>query len=246
MVLSQKESEECADLLKKSVLLKYCSTEELRILSKQMTKRTHKKGEVLMEEGKPQQNMFVIAGGSAVREKVFPDGTVHVVDTQLGGHTVGSLHVMNKDPAFATTRCTSDVTTYELTADKLNEVFYANPKFAWNVAYSLTMEVRHHTRTLRTPLLEQRPKQTPIMAISIAAGVESFYRSALNALLNQRLTGVKMGSLFPNMHIQLPTRIVYINGFKGLRGYLDKMVSCVFTLLSWSGSTRHIPISNSC
>jgi hypothetical protein len=37
--------------------------------------------------------------------------------------------------------------------------------------------------------LEQHPKKTPFMAISVAAGIESFYRAALNALLNQQLTG---------------------------------------------------------
>lgn len=58
----------------------------------------------------------------------------------------------------------------------------------------------------------------------MAAAIESFYRAALNAYLNQKLTGVKMTTLFPNMHIQTPTRIVYINGFKAIRQYLDNMV----------------------
>jgi len=88
------------------------------------------------------------------------------------------------------------------------------------------MEIRSHTKSHRTPLLQQTgPKQTPVYAVSIAAGVESFYRSALNAILNQQLTGVKMVSLFPNMEIQLPTRILYINGFKGIRAYLDTNVN---------------------
>ncbi len=62
------------------------------------------------------------------------------------------------------------------------------------------------------------------MAISAAAGVESFYRAALNAVLNQQLTGQKAPTLFPNMHIQVPIRIMYINGFKGIRSLLDNNV----------------------
>jgi hypothetical protein len=53
--------------------------------------------------------------------------------------------------------------------------------------------------------------------------VESYYRSALNSILNYRLTGVK-AALFPNMHVQVPTRVLYINGFKGLRALLDRHV----------------------
>eukprot|EP01118_Nematostelium_gracile_P003337 TRINITY_DN1381_c0_g1_i1.p1 TRINITY_DN1381_c0_g1~~TRINITY_DN1381_c0_g1_i1.p1 ORF type:complete len:278 (+),score=73.11 TRINITY_DN1381_c0_g1_i1:186-1019(+) len=86
------------------------------------------------------------------------------------------------------------------------------------------MEIRTHTKAQRTPLLEQQSKRTPVWAVSAAAGVESFYRSALNAVLNQHLTGTPLVTYFPNMHVQFPTRILYINGFKGLRAYLDSVI----------------------
>ena len=57
-------------------------------------------------------------------------------------------------------------------------------------------------------------------AICTAAATESFYRSALNAMINAKLTG-KMGGLFPNMHVQTPMRVTYILGFKTVRYYLD-------------------------
>jgi hypothetical protein len=41
--------------------------------------------------------------------------------------------------------------------------------------------------------------------------------------MNARLSG-QWGKLFPNMHIQLPARVLYINGFKGLRQFLDQSV----------------------
>jgi len=223
MSLNPKEEEEAIQLLKQSVILRRCTDDQLKKLAKGLVKKTYKKGDILSKEGEPQMKMFVLANGSAVREKTV-GGQVHQIDTHMGGHTVGSLHIMNKDPSFATTRCITDVTAYELSSDYLNNCFAKDPQFAFNVAYSLTMEIRFHTRNQRTPLLEQRPKTTPIYAVTLAAGVESFYRSALNALLNQHLTGIKMVSLFPNMHIQMPTRIIYINGIKGLRTYLDANV----------------------
>jgi len=223
MSLNPKEEEEAIQLLKQSVILRKCTDDQLKKLAKGLVKKTYKKGDILSKEGEPQMKMFVLANGSAVREKTV-GGQVHQIDTHMGGHTVGSLHIMNKDPSFATTRCITDVTAYELSSDYLNNCFAKDPQFAFNVAYSLTMEIRFHTRNQRTPLLEQRPKTTPIYAVTLAAGVESFYRSALNALLNQHLTGIKMVSLFPNMHIQMPTRIIYINGIKGLRTYLDANV----------------------
>eukprot|EP00055_Hartaetosiga_balthica_P010226 m.43059 g.43059 ORF g.43059 m.43059 type:complete len:327 (-) comp7087_c0_seq4:38-1018(-) len=63
----------------------------------------------------------------------------------------------------------------------------------------------------------------PWKATALAASMESFYRSGLNALINRRLTGAKM-PFFPSMHVQIPTRIAYITGFKAVRQYIDKTI----------------------
>jgi len=225
MPLSPEDAQECINSLRVSTALKYCKDEDLQKLSDAMEKKVYKHGDILSHEGQPQTQMFVIAKGSVRREKTALDGSVHHIDTHMGGSTVGTLHIMNQDPSYATSICNADdCVAYTLSSDKFNNMFKSNPRFAWDVAYSLTVEVRKHTRAQRTPLLEQHPKKTSVTAVSLAAGIESFYRAALNAVLNQRLTGVKMVSLFPNMHIQVPTRIVYINGFKGLRARLDSAV----------------------
>jgi len=224
MGLTPEEEKECISLLRRSVVLRHCTDDQLRVLAKEARKKVYGKGQILSQEGEPQKKMFVLSSGSVIREKTDEKGQVHQIDTMMGGYTVGSLHVINKDPSYATSKCASEVTAYEISADVFNDYFMKDPYFAFNVAYSLTKEVRTHTKSHRTPLLHQHAKQTPIWSISAAASIESFYRSALNAILNQQLTGVKMQSLFPNMHIQLPTRVVYINGFKGLRSYLDKTI----------------------
>jgi hypothetical protein len=64
-------------------------------------------------------------------------------------------------------------------------------------------------------------QQIPFFATSIGASIDSFYRSAMNSILNAQLTN-KKGSLFPNMHIQMPVRIFYLNGIKNLRVFIDQ------------------------
>ena len=75
----------------------------------------------------------------------------------------------------------------------------------------------------RTPMFQQTADGLPVFAICCASATESFYRSALNAMINAKLTG-KMGGLFPNMHVQLPMRVSYILGFKTVRYLLDEKV----------------------
>eukprot|EP00050_Salpingoeca_kvevrii_P017623 m.66818 g.66818 ORF g.66818 m.66818 type:complete len:358 (-) comp7642_c0_seq1:518-1591(-) len=67
------------------------------------------------------------------------------------------------------------------------------------------------------------PTFNPLVATSAAAFTESFYRSAMNSFLNFRLSGVKT-PLLPQMHVQIPIRIMYINGFKQMRAYVDRNV----------------------
>jgi hypothetical protein len=63
----------------------------------------------------------------------------------------------------------------------------------------------------------------PWAATTAAASVEVFYRSALNSKINQVLTGART-ALFPQMHVQLPVRVAYINGFKALRVIIDDRI----------------------
>lgn len=217
------QRKECLDLLKQSTLLKYCSEENLQPLLNRCERKVYKKGEILLKQGEPSLAMFVIANGDVTRERLI-NNQLHHIDTHKCGTTVGSLHLIREDPVYATAKVTSDeVVTYTLKSKDLRELVHSNPKLAEDIIYSLTREIRTYTKAQRTPLLEQHPKQTPYFAVSIAAAVESFYRSSLNSMLNYRLTGVR-GSLLPNMHIQLPTRIIYINGFKGIRQYLDSQI----------------------
>lgn len=74
------------------------------------------------------------------------------------------------------------------------------------VIYSLQREVRGLSKIAgRTPLTRQKspPGANPIVATSIAAGVEAFYRSGMNAYINSHLMGTKVAKLFPDMHVQV-------------------------------------------
>lgn len=112
---------------------------------------------------------------------------------------------------------------YEMPRQRLLQLLHARPDIAIQIGSSLSDEVRTSSKKYATPLLEQKQQQLDVTAVMIAAGIESYYRSALNAQINRVLTGVK-GEWFPNMHIQVPVRIAYIAGFKGLRTLLDNRV----------------------
>lgn len=77
----------------------------------------------------------------------------------------------------------------------------------------------------------QDPKPNSFFGSTLGAVIESYYRSSLNSWLNAKLTGKPPASMFPMFHIQIPTRVIYINGFKVTReGYV--LAVGYFVLLS--------------
>jgi hypothetical protein len=137
----------------------------------------------------------------------------------------GSLYVLRGDPAFGSIQCdTNTVTVYELSGAALRALLHDHSKMSEEALYGLSREVRESSKVMRTPLFEQSAtKRPPFLATSVAASIECFYRSFMSSLMLEKLTGQKTPR-FPTMHIQMPTRVLYINGFKGIRYYLDNNV----------------------
>ena len=184
-----------------------------------------KRNEDIAVQNAPPDSFHVVAEGETTRLRTDEEGKCHKVDTHhCGPATVNSLHVVEGVPAYATARCVSEnCRTFAVQRDALLRLLDEDKTLAKDMISSLSRKVRARTKTLRTPLMEQKTKEFRFAHVSIAAAVESYYRSALNSLLNQRLSGVK-ASLFPNMHIQVPVRVAYISGFKSLRTLIDNNV----------------------
>jgi len=187
--------------------------------------------QVLCIQGEPQTSAIIVVEGSVARLRLINDQLHQMATMGSSGSsaTIGMLHLIREERSFSTVRAVSDGACFRLQADVLRELLEESPEFSQEVIFSLCKEVRSHTRMSRTPLFMQSGKAMPAeplpwFAVSCAAAIESFYRSGLNAYLNAQLSGQPRGKLFPDMHIQLPTRILYINGFKGLRHILDSRV----------------------
>ncbi len=124
-----------------------------------------KKGDLMLVQDEPTQEMYVITRGSVVR--IREEEREHEFET-LGAKgssaTVGALHLLNKERYYATVRrrppprprarrpaarrraaplpqvrCTSDVTAFALTSEQLHELL-DNSAFAREVIFALTKE----------------------------------------------------------------------------------------------------------
>ena len=222
--LSEREIREAATLLSGGAMFRACSYDTLRGIAATMTRCEFDREDLIVEEGTASSHLHVLTKGQVIRLHTI-EGVQHQIDTDQCGTTISSLHLLNKERVYASAKCIDEkCVTYALSSEMLNQHVMSNPVLSREIISGLAEEVRSKTKSMRTPLLAQHPKplkQLPI--ISVAAGIESYYRSALNSMINARLTGHK-APLFPYMSVQVPTRVLYINGLKGIRQYLDHAV----------------------
>lgn len=215
-------SDDCVKYAGSCGVFAQCTEPTLRKICARAKAVAYPKGAIVYHQGDTQTEMLVVAEGRVESSKVI-NGQVHVLGTATEGMSVGANHAIAQDPAAVSCRCVTPVRGYTLQSDALSEVL-DDRVASREVIVSLSKEIRRQAALLQTPLFEQHAKPTPYFAISAAATLESFYRSAMNSLLNARLTGQPVASLFPNMGMQIPTRVVYINGFKGIRHLTEKHI----------------------
>jgi|LauGreDrversion4_1035100.scaffolds.fasta_scaffold72994_1 CRP-like cAMP-binding protein len=224
--LSASSTHEAIAGLRKSTMFKFCSEESLTLIASKMRRVDLRKNEVIYYQGDPTTEMFIITRGAVSRTRL--ENNREHEHNNLGAQgseaTIGGLHLLLSDPYYSTVRCTQDTTCYALSSVQFHELVKDNPTLAKEIIYALAKDVLAQQVVMRTALLSQSaPKSqmdAPLLTAlytSVGATVESFYRSALNAQLNATLTGQPVAAYFPQMHVQLPLRVAYINGFKGLR-----------------------------
>ncbi|DBA00307.1 TPA: hypothetical protein N0F65_001502 [Lagenidium giganteum] len=213
---------ECVEAAASCGIFSLCSEATLRKICARAKAVTFPRGRVVYEQGQPQEEMLIVAQGKVESSKEI-NGQVHVLGTSSAGMSVGANHALRRDPSAVSCRCVTPVAGFAVQSSHLDELI-DDSTAARELIHSLSKEIRRQAALLQTPLFEQHAKPTPYFATSVAAALESFYRSAMNSLLNARLTGQPVVSLFPNMSMQIPTRVVYINGFKGIRHFMEKNV----------------------
>ena len=227
------ESRKRAKLLEqmeKTTMFRRLTPSQREKISEYFTPVEFSRGQVLQLQGEPQERALIVVDGTVSRQRLIGD-QMHIVGS-LGASgsasTVGMLHLIKREPSFATLKALSTGTAYQITAIDLEHVLREDPDLALGVIAGLCEEIFQETsaRSNQTPLFLQKGHKLPAeplpwFAVTCASAVESFYRSGMNALINASLTGKPRAALFPNMHVQVPVRVLYINGFKGIRYMLD-------------------------
>lgn len=161
-----------------------------------MTPIDFKRGDILMHQNSKQENAFVIVEGQVTRKRLVRDQvhTIGPLGYRGSQESIGMLHLLEEEPTYSTVIASTDGVAFILPAPTLRGLLEKDHVLSNQVIHSLVVELRHQTYVERTPLFLQQGKdlkRNPLnfFAVSVAASIESFYRSGLNAILISQLTG---------------------------------------------------------
>jgi hypothetical protein len=206
---------QAARALSRTVMLAQVPENYLTELAKHARRVEYPRGALIVREGVFEDNDAIVIAEGEIRRWAAIDGRKHAVDT-FDRNSIGMLHLYNRHAARFNAECDTPVVAYHIDRTSFDKLLCENPEFCRCVIQAMTEYVREHCFILSTPLFDQRQPAASITATSLGASIDAFYRSAMNNLINERVTGVR-GAFFPNMHIQIPARVIYINGLKQVR-----------------------------
>jgi CRP-like cAMP-binding protein len=209
------------EALQHTVIFNGAEEADLNFLADRMERVDFKRGHLIVREGSEMTDAYIIYSGD-VRRFVTESGKLFVVST-FCPRSIGLLHFYNRsrDSRF-NAECLTDVVAFRLKRKDMDQALELRPNLAKSMIRDLSFYIRTNTRHTSTPLFEQRSYNISIVATSLAAMCESFYRSAMNNLINYRINGT-LGTWFPRMEVQIPARMIYINGLKQIRTQLDNV-----------------------
>ena len=223
--MSKDDTRSCERILSRCEMFQKVPPPLISQVVRNMTTRIVNKNEKFVLQGQPVDSFHLLESGEIRRKTVDKQGRSHNVEFAIKAQSINTMRVISGETSFSTVKCVSEqCKLYEMKRDVFLKMLEQNPELSTKILEGVCEQLRIGSKTFATPLLEQQNKDdVNVPAVAIAAGIESYYRSALNSMLNARLTGVK-SDWFPNMHLQVPTRIAYIVGFKALRSALDQHV----------------------
>ncbi|KAL7570608.1 hypothetical protein ACA910_014885 [Epithemia clementina (nom. ined.)] len=225
--LTPEDAVACAKILENCEMFQKVPPELLVTVVDRMTVRHVNQNEKFVFQGQPCDRFYLLEQGEIVR-KHFDEasGKKHVVKFEMKASSINTMRILSGAPYHNTISCVSKggCKLYEMKRTDFIDLLKRNPDLSIYIADGLSEALKQGSKKFVTPLLEQQQQDLNVPVVAIAAGIESYYRSALNAQLNAQLSGVKSPQWFPNMHVQVPVRIAYITGFKGLRAMLENWV----------------------
>lgn len=134
--------------LKKISLFKDLTNDELKKVSKLIKEKTFGKGEVILEEGSPQQGLHIIVTGKVGISRKTMDGNKQVLAVLKKNGFLGELSCLDGRSHSATAEALMKTHLLIIRKADMDRLFNKNPRAAYKIVRNIAIEISHIVRNM--------------------------------------------------------------------------------------------------
>ena len=150
---SDEERSEIMRILKGTEFFHDLDAEELDAVSKCVSEESFKAGDIIIEENKPGENLYLIRKGKVVVEKKTKEGSARLA-TLVPGQCFGDMSLIDDSPTSATVKAIEDSELLAIGRIDLNVLLNWNTNLAAKMWRAFTKILNHRIRGMNEKLIE--------------------------------------------------------------------------------------------
>ncbi len=134
--------------LKKISLFKDLSNDELKKVSKLFKEKTVRKGEVIWEEGSPEQGLHIIDSGKVSISRKTKDNNKQVLAILKKDGFIGELSLLDGRSHSASAEALIKTNLLIIRKADFDKLLNKNPKIAYKIVRDMAIEISHILRNM--------------------------------------------------------------------------------------------------
>ncbi|WP_445487837.1 Crp/Fnr family transcriptional regulator [Niallia sp. 03133] len=157
------------------------SEEEINKITKMVTHKQYKKGQLLLNEGEKSDTLFIIHSGKVKLSKLTINGKEQILHLLIKGDFFGEMHLFHeKEKANFSAYAMEDTKICFLAKDDFDEIMLKNPAISIKLLKTITKRLSH-TEDLAQTLATKDPEVR--IAFLLAEFSEKFGKKGENGIL---------------------------------------------------------------
>ncbi len=134
--------------LKKISLFRDLTNDELKKVSKIIREATFKKGEMIWEEGNPEQGLHIIDTGKVRITRLTREGNKQVLSVLKKNNFFGELSLLDGRSHSASAEALQKTNVFVIKKADMDRFLQKNSKIAYKIVRDLAIEISHILRSM--------------------------------------------------------------------------------------------------
>ncbi|MBF0275759.1 MAG: Crp/Fnr family transcriptional regulator [Nitrospinae bacterium] len=184
--------------LKNFDLFKSLSEEEFKKFDKMLIKKSYQKNEMLFDEGKKCNYLWLVLEGEVKIFKAFPSGKSAILGVFGKGNIVAEVPVIDNKPYPASCQAVTDCIVGKIKSEAALELMTSNPQVSLKIISGFAKRLRNFTDELGTmaTLSVNRRLSRFLLKLSEKIGVEEERGTGIQLSLTRKDIAECIGSSF--------------------------------------------------